>query len=221
MSSQRALDRSALGGFAHERVLHALEFVDDDLRTVRNLAKFDLAATRDERFFRRKYTWSGSGIEKPPQVLSGRDNLGHAHHRLHGPIIREGVERVYLVDLGREFRKGEQVSLVLQQTFIDVDGTLEPFLACMAREGSKELRLQVSFPAGMHLKVKAQKHPGGSSVPTEAIYIEAEQEKKEGGLRAVYRHREVDPSPGTNFKLTWHRYDEERNSEKGPVEDKS
>jgi hypothetical protein len=198
-------DEIVLAGFRHVRVFHALEFVDIDLRTARNLASFDLEALRPERFFRRSYSWSGVGVEKPPQVLSGRDPLGHAHHRVHGPVLRSGDDRLYLVDLGRTFEQGETESLQLQQTFIDTEGTLKPFLGCTARPGCQHLQLQVIFPNHVQLQVKAETRHRGSRTPIEVSILSSTQERKTGGIRQVFTFETTNPTSGTNFRISWER----------------
>lgn len=80
------------------------------------------------RFFEKRYTFTGAGIEKTPIIASGRDPLGHARHRLHGPVIYEGDRRILLVDLGRDVALGDRELLEIKQTFIDTTGTFEAFL---------------------------------------------------------------------------------------------
>jgi hypothetical protein len=90
--------------------------------------RYELEALMGGRFFERRYNWTGAGIEKTPIIESGRDVLGHAHHRLHGPVIYEGQWRILLVDLGRDVAPGERESVEIKHTFIDTAGTFQPFL---------------------------------------------------------------------------------------------
>ena len=106
--------------FLRTHAEHQLEVMDRQCMTIRTRHKLTLEARRTSRFFQRPYTWTGSGIEKDPEIISGSDDLGHATHRLHGPIIRSGTKRIFIIDLGREYQSGETVEVEFKQTLLDL-----------------------------------------------------------------------------------------------------
>jgi hypothetical protein len=125
---------------------HQLEILDRSHTTIRTKHLLTLEASRTSRFYHRYYKWTGSGIEKDPIFVSGRDELGHATHRMHGPIIQNGAQRLFLVDLGREYQPGERVQLEFKQTLLDLDGKMERFLGIAVNPGCQSFTLRVLVP---------------------------------------------------------------------------
>lgn len=203
MTATHADDERTLAGFRQVDVMHSLEFVDDSLLTIRHEAHYVLEATRPERFFRRRFTWTGGGIEKSPELKSGRDSSGYQRQRVHGPLIREGEERLLLIDLGREFETGESVELGLRQTFIDVDASMEPRLGYLVQEGCNRVELRVAFPESLDVAVKRQTYDGSSTKPNEVAFIDPVAEEKEGGVRATYIWPIESPIRGRRYRIVW------------------
>lgn len=114
--------------FRSVAVSSRLEVVDRLSTTFLTTLWLEIEALIRARFFEKRYTWTGGGIEKIPTIESGRDSLGHAHHRLHGPVIYSESRRTFLIDLGRDLQTKERETLEIKQTFIDTHGTFRPFL---------------------------------------------------------------------------------------------
>lgn len=190
------------GGFHRRSVEHALEIQDVSSRTIRSLHTWHLVSHRPSRFFERRYEWTGTGIEKDPLVLSGKDPLGHARHRLHGPVIRDGITRIYLVDLGRTCAIGEEELVQVEHLFVDVEGTFRPFLTHKANEGCEEIRLRVAMPLEIATVVRSDMIPNGSTTPLSSDVMAP---TALGGRMNLYEYTYHIRTPilGTTYRITW------------------
>lgn len=195
--------RDPIGGFQWEHVYHTMHALDVSLMTVRTRHRFDLLAIRRERFFERRVDWTGSGIEKDPQILSGKDALGHSRHQLHGPVIRDGITRIMLIDLGRRLEPGDREVVEIEHTFIDVERTLKPFLGAFAREGTKTVTLSLILPDKFVGTVRSEKHPPDSKLPISQEFVQPEVCMLDGIPYRQYVLKEPDAQPGSNYRLSW------------------
>lgn len=135
-------------GFQQISVVHELEVVDLDARTIKTRHLLHVRALRPARFFERRYSWTGRGVEKEPQFHSGKSEFGRQLHRLHGPVLRDGIRRLFLIDLGRDLEPEEEEQIDFGQTFIDTAGTFQPVLGSRIPDdtAAAEIVLQVTLP---------------------------------------------------------------------------
>jgi hypothetical protein len=147
-------------GFQQLSVVHELEVVDLRARTIRTRHLLHIIAVRRARFFERRFTWTGRGVEKEPQFHSGQSAFGRQTHRLHGPILSEGMRRLFLIDLGRDLEPGEEEQIEFEQTFIDTAGTFQPVLGCRVPDpmAAGEIVLQVTLPARADVTAHRETH---------------------------------------------------------------
>lgn len=183
---------------------HQLEVVDRPHTVIRTRHKLLLQARRKSRFYVRTYTFTGSGIEKDPLILSGRDELGHATHRLHGPVLRDRDERLFLIDLGREYAAGEQVEVEFKQTFLNLDRTMSQFLGHTAEQDCRRLNFRVLIPAefrGSAVMLKA--HHSHMSQAEVRVPLEPEDFMGKYGETHLFSHEEHRPVAGYNYRIEW------------------
>jgi hypothetical protein len=133
-------------GFTKVTASHEFEVLDDASTTFRSEHKFEIRAELRGRFFLRRYTWTGSEDEAPPILETPYDVWGHPLHRIHGPVIHEGVWRIVLVDLGRTFEVGDQDTVHFYHRLRDLNGKFEPYLGHDPKPGTQHIRLFVILP---------------------------------------------------------------------------
>jgi hypothetical protein len=183
---------------------HQLELLDRQCTTIRTRHRLTLRAQRTSRFYQRAYIWTGSGIEKDPEILSGRDELGHATHRLHGPIIRSGTQRIFIIDLGREYHNGESVVVEFKHTLLDLENRMEPFLGQDATAGCESLTLTVLIPTSF--KATAWQRQSHTSTPDIATYQKAVAPQVHPSKFAEtdsFSWAIGSPEVGFNYRIIW------------------
>ncbi len=136
-------------------ILHRYEVLDDAATTHRALDVYHICALRRFRFFEHRYRWTGSGIEREPRVLPSDDDEHSSDYRLHGPLLRTGANRLFLVDLARDVTPGELVTVAFEQDLIDHHETFEPRLRKTVRSTMEKLILEVSLPPALRVNVRA------------------------------------------------------------------
>lgn len=196
--------REARFGFQQVVIAHELIVVDSQSRTIKSKHTFHIKAARPARFFERVFEWTGSGLEKDPIVTSGVDERKHQHHRLHGPVLKNGMERHYLVDLGRTLEAGDEEVVCLEQTFIDVRGTFEPILSQTIRSGCDEIDLRVHLPSSLRFEVTVEERPKGVELASSIEPIEPDLNPTIGipGY-TTYRLLRRAPAKGMNYGICW------------------
>jgi hypothetical protein len=177
--------------------------VEPSSRTIRTWHEFKIRACRRERFFERQFTFSGGGIEKEPVITSGVDELGHARHKLHGPVIREGKERLMLVDLGRWLEPEEVEVVQIEHTFIDPEGRFEPFLGAFVKPECQRISIEVLLPNIDHLAVRAEECPPESALPRSRHVLGSRSEVVDGISYELFEKTWVNPEAGTNVRISW------------------
>jgi len=139
-------DMSATSDFGHifatPRVSNTLEILDDACTTFRSEHIISIRAQLRSRFFLRRFMWTGSDDDEPPDLETTHDVWGHPKHRIHGPIVREGRWRVIVVDLGSTFEVGDEDTLHFRHQLRDLNGEFEPFLGHAPKLGTEYLMLQ-------------------------------------------------------------------------------
>jgi hypothetical protein len=93
--------------FTKVRASHLFEVLDDSCTTFRSEHQYEIRAELRGRFFQRRFMWTGSDDDEQPALESTYDMWGYPMHKIHGPVIREGVWRIVLVDLGRTLEIGD------------------------------------------------------------------------------------------------------------------
>jgi len=190
--------------FSRVHADHQLEILDRSHATIRTKHLLTLEARRTSRFYHRYYRWTGSGIEKDPIFVSGRDELGHATHRMHGPIIQTGALRLFLVDLGREYQTGERVDLEFKQTLLDLDGKMERFLGIAVNPGCQSFTLRVLIPEAISVKASALKFPTSSSAtPSWKGPVVARPTDGRYGRTNELTFSDTDPQAGFSYQIVW------------------
>ncbi len=188
--------------FVQVNVQHELQVYDRSLMTMRSEHILHLRARRPSRFFERTFSWSGTGIEKDPKVRSGKDALGHATHRLHGPLVRNGEERIYLIDLGRRLKPGEEEIVEVEQWFIDAGRTFQPFLGHTARIGCEGIDLRVRLPDSLKAQVHEERRRPGVHMPYRREPLLPMDRPGNHGYHD-YKVNVSDPEPGVNMRIAW------------------
>ncbi|TDO14928.1 hypothetical protein EV580_3066 [Mycobacterium sp. BK086] len=193
---------SASSSFEYLSVAHEMLVVDESSMTIITNHTVHVRALRAERFFERIYCWTGSGVEKDPKVLSKLDDLGHVH-KLHGPVIRNGSERIYLIDLGRRLAEGEEEIIEFEHTFVDVGRTFVPFLGHRAKPGLRDLQLRVLLPDKDRRSVRKECWREGSQHPYQIEMADPSPCERNGVTYHAYEFRRDRPEPGDRYRLTW------------------
>ncbi len=106
------------------------------------------------RFHEVRYRWTGSGVERAPEVIVDEDDPTTDLHRVHGPIVRSGEDRIFLVDLGRDIARGEEATVKYGQALIDRHGTCQPFHRMAVRHPLDRLVMEVVLPAELQSNVR-------------------------------------------------------------------
>lgn len=196
-------------GFVRERTSLQVEIADSKCITMRIRHRLTLRATRLGRFFEWRYSWTGSGIEKPVQMVSGADEFGHYYHKIHGPIIAIEQSRIAVVDLGRDYEQGETVEIELKQTLLDLDRAMRPFLGHDVYEGCKQVQLRLICPKGMNLRVRRVRAPRDNPTTTSGSSDCPGVDLPEGkyGDSTLYEWLVESPTPGFNYRLEWEYLD--------------
>ena len=132
---------------------HLLEVLDDNSTTFSSRHIITIRAEIPSRFFVRRYSWTGMDHADTHEIVCRHDLWGHPVHKVHGPVIREGVARILVVDLGRTLEIGELETVHIRHHHRDFGGTFEPFLAARARPGNQKLTLTVNLPKRLADKV--------------------------------------------------------------------
>jgi hypothetical protein len=172
----------------------------DTVHTYLHSERFE--AVQPMRFFRRWYQWSGTGQEHEPAALSQSDDGLYAH-RVHGPLIREGAERVYLVYLGRELSRGERDLVTTQQKFIDEQGTFQPYLRHHMRAPLEKLELEVILPRELASNVRTEQIDLVSGRSLSAAVPLQDMGDLEGLCH--YSYRVKTPRVGVRYGIKWLR----------------
>lgn len=198
------MDPSRFDGLLRRSMSHHLRVLSPDHRTVLTRHKFKLEAERETRFFQRKYTWSGTGIENRPVVEPNPDGVGHATHKLHGSvIINPGNTRLMLVDLGRTLVPKDEVDLEVSHRFVDTGGTFERYLGARAFLGCSDIDLTVTLPAGDWV-VEGHTQDELDGVHTGRSREVVRRERAEGRANVIdFQWKVNDVRPGKYYTITW------------------
>lgn len=125
------------------------EVVDDVKHTYtrRDVARL----VYDARFYERRYRWTGSQTQAiEPEVLS---SSGNVHHKIHGPVLREGDDAVFLVDLGQTLAAKRKVEITTRHVLLDEGGTFQPYLRQRVSSAIGSLTLRVKVPPSTFVNV--------------------------------------------------------------------
>ncbi|MEV4952458.1 hypothetical protein [Paenarthrobacter nitroguajacolicus] len=184
-------------------VEHVYTVLDSRWMAIRTTHRFTLEALQRSRFFLRSYTWDNAvGIEKPPIILSGRNQSGTTSHRIQGPVILgEKGKRLAVVDLGRVFEKGEQEFLEIEHFFVRTRPDDSGFVGHAALPGCREITLRAYLPARDDLRpcfksgyteTKEWKHTEPLSSAPSAT-----------SPRLEVKHKVPNPVAGMRYRITW------------------
>jgi hypothetical protein len=185
--------------YAFSQVVQRYEVIDPAATTHRGVYTFRLRALSPFRFFEQRYYWTGSGVERDPEVLPVEDDPHSDLYRLHGPVLRNGPTRVFLVDLARELARDEKASVQWQQDLIDRHKTFEPRLANKVRKEIGELTLEVALPPALRLNVRATaidlvtEEPLHPPIPLEPLALEED----------IFRVKIAVPMVGVKYAIEW------------------
>lgn len=198
------MDPSALDGLLRRSLSHHLRVLSFDHRTVLTRHEFRLEAHRETRFFQRKYTWTGTGIENRPVVDPNPDGVGHATHKLQGPVVTAaGNTRLMLVDLGRNLLPKDEVALGVSHRFVDTGGTFNRHLGAQAFEGCGHIELAVTLPAG-NWDVEGFTQDERNGVHTGRTRDLVKEERTDGRADVVdFRWKVEDVLPGKFYTISW------------------
>ena len=105
----------------------------------------DLARLRyDARFYERRFRWTGTTDHLiAPEVLSETDA---GRHRLHGPVVRENDDAVFIIDLGQTIAARRKVEIITKHNLLDEHGTFQPYLRHRVSSETANLTLRVILP---------------------------------------------------------------------------
>jgi hypothetical protein len=183
---------------------HQLEILDRKCTTVRTRHKLTLRAQRTSRFFQRAYVWTGSGIEKDPEIISGLDGLGHATHKLHGPVIRSGIKRLFIIDLGRDYHRGESVEVEFKQTLLDLESRMSPFLGQDTTTGCESLKLTVLIPSSFNANAwTRQSHISTPEMAVAQTALEPDSHPSKFADTDSFSWTIEEPRLGYNYRIIW------------------
>lgn len=190
--------------FFRVRAEHQLEILDRKCTTLRTRHKLTLQAQRKSRFYQRAYIWTGSGIEKDPEIISGRDDLGHATHKLHGPVIRSGTRRLFIIDLGRDYHPGETVEVEFKHTLLDLENKMTPFLGQDATTGCQSLKLTVLIPSSFNATAwRRSSHVSNPDIATYQASLPPLRHPSKFADTDSFTWTIANPEVGYNYRITW------------------
>jgi hypothetical protein len=106
------------------------------------------------RFYERRYRWTGSGVERSPEMIVNDDDPTSELHRVHGPVVRSDEDRIFLIDLGRDLARGEVATVTYRQALIDRHGMCQPFHRKAVRHPLDQLVLEVVLPPELQSNVR-------------------------------------------------------------------
>lgn len=190
-------------GLVRTRVAHRLRALSSDHRTLVTQHEFRLRASRATRLFQRRYAWSGTGVENRPVVDPNTDPIGHATHRLLGPVLYEPENsRLVVVDLGRTLEVGEEVTVRISHRFVDTGGTFNRFLGHTAGDDCEGLTIAVMLPKA-DWNVTAVERFKNAEKPHQVRKIDAV--KQIVGRAETLDHEWVveKPQQGVSYSIQW------------------
>jgi hypothetical protein len=166
LSGQRCLlwnVATAVDNFITHSAQHVLEVIDSRSTTFRTKHILIVSPTTAARFYVRRFDWTGAtGPDEPlPEVVTEHDVWGTPKHKIHGPLVTQGIERIVVVDLGRTLARGEREKLVFSHTLKDFGGSFQRVLGVRpdAEESEIEnLELTVTLPANGSVNVRYEKY---------------------------------------------------------------
>jgi hypothetical protein len=106
-------------------------------------------ATQPVRFFENTFHWTGRGRIEPPV-------LANPQHSVHGPMILEGDQQVWMIYLGRQLAEGELETIELTQTLVDQQGVAQPYLRFSVVNPLDKLVLRVALPTSIQNHVRSE-----------------------------------------------------------------
>lgn len=150
-------------GLKRIAVWHEMRVLDASAMTIHTRHRYDLRCIATTRFFQRRFTWTGTGIEAQPVIEPAEDEAGHRMHNLHGPVIREGNNRnLMVVDLGRTLDVGDEVSVEMSHRFVDTGGKFVRYVGQKAPAGMRSLDLRLLLPPALPAQVRSARQSDGS-----------------------------------------------------------
>lgn len=180
------------------QITHHYEVLDDASTTHRAEDTYWLRARSWFRFFEHRYRWTGSGVERPPRVLPSSDDVHSAYYRIHGPLIRDGENRIFLIDMARDVAPDEDVTVRFEQDLIDHHETFEPRLRKTIRTPIDKLILQVLLPPALRANVRATVRDLVTEAPAAAPVALAPE-----GDEGVFRYEIDSPVVGQRYAIEW------------------
>lgn len=191
-------------GFRRVRVEHEIRIFDDSAMTMHTRHMYHVRCIRESRFFHRRYSWSGTGVESIPEVVTDRDDIGHQIQRLHGPVLNEGGKRrLCLVDLGQTYELGMKTEVEMRHRFIDTEQTFAPFFGHVAEEGLELLSLTVLLPSTFSDTVEARSRPARSDRPTRNYDLIRDHVVDNRIKFDSFKLIQKDPAVGWDYSITW------------------
>ncbi|WP_459975243.1 hypothetical protein [Nocardioides pyridinolyticus] len=173
------------------------EVVDD---VMHRYTRRDVARLRyDARFYERRYRWTGSPTRViEPEVLS---SSGAVRHKLHGPVLREGDDALFLVDLGQTLAANRKVEISTRNQLLDEGGTFQPYLRHRISASTGALTLRIRIPPETFVNVSPfvmnANTSARHSIPKKLEIIE--EEKSSG----AFAFRIEKPRVGYVYGIEW------------------
>lgn len=151
--------------FLQRHSIHKLTVLDAEFMTFKSEHELHLEALRTERFFLRQFQWTGisSETELIPEIISEHDKFGVPRHRLHGDMICEGNNRMYIIDLGRTLAIGDVDTVKIAHTLRDFEKKFEPIMSVGPRASTSEiqkLELAIQVPVDSTENVRHETYAG-------------------------------------------------------------
>ncbi|MGB0871991.1 MAG: hypothetical protein ACPGYP_02520 [Solirubrobacterales bacterium] len=140
-------------------------------------------------------------MESDPVFVTGVDQLGYRRHRLHGPVLREGQSRIFLVNLGHLFNPGDQETVEFTHTFIDIEKTFEPRLGIATHNEMAQVELRVVLPIEIESNVFIEEHVTGQHGAIDRHSITGIT--SDDGRYSAFEWRTDTPKVGMTYQLTW------------------
>lgn len=105
------------------------------------------------RFYERRFNWTGTTTQwTTPEVSSSTDGV---EHKVHGPLLNEGNDKLFLIDLGCYVAPNRAIEISTCQKLLDEGRSSRPHLQHAIRRSIGKIRLAVRLPHNLATNLRA------------------------------------------------------------------
>lgn len=152
----------------------------------------------DGRFYERRFVWTGTSTTENHEI-----QFGSQEHKVHGPVVREALDTIVLVDLGQTWSTGSTMSIETSHSLLDEGRTFEPRVMHRVTSETGKLTIEVNLPEPLWENVHGFAKVAATNSSIALPIDHSVSEDLEQDLQFMYRLHIPSPRMGHIYGVGW------------------